>query len=270
MKNLVSRFPFPVLRIVLASVALLLTFAVAQAQEHAAPHPQQTTEQQKQEGHQQPGVNQQFEQPLAAQSGEAAHGAAEHGEENDQHKMVTELKQSPSVRWMADRLHISPVAGYWVGYILDFLILALLIYLALKKNLPAAFRSRTQTIQRDMEEGRKASEEANRRLADVEARLAKLDDEVAGMRNAAEQEAIAEEQRILAAAEEDKRRIVEAAESEIAAVTKQARQELKAFTADLAVSLAERRMHVDAATDAALVRSFTEQLADRNGKEGQQ
>jgi F-type H+-transporting ATPase subunit b len=216
---------------------------------------------------QQQGINEQFGKPLAAESSEAANPEAK---ENDQEKMVHELKHSPSVRWMATHLHISPAAGYWVGYILDFGILALLVVWALKKNLPAAFRSRTVTIQRGIEEAHKASEEANRRLADVEARLAKLDDEVASMRNAAEQEAVAEEQRILAAAEEVKRRIVEAAESEIAAVTKQARQELKAFTADLAVSLAERRMHVDAATDAALVRSFTEQLADRNGKEGQQ
>jgi F-type H+-transporting ATPase subunit b len=268
MKNTVSRFPSSVSRFLMLTLVAFVALGVVQAQEHkAVPQAPQKQEEKKSGSQQQPGINEQFGQPLAAESSEAAGTQAK---ENDQEKMVLELKQSPSVRWMATHLHISPMAGYWVGYILDFGILALLIVLALKKNLPAAFRSRTATIQRGIEEAHKARGEANQRLAEIEARLAKLDDEVAAMRVASEQETAAEEQRILNAADEDRRRIVEAAESEIAAAAKQARHELKAFTADLAVSLAERRMHIDSETDAALVRSFTEQLANPAGKDGQQ
>jgi F-type H+-transporting ATPase subunit b len=219
-----------------------------------------------------PEINQEFGKPLAAES-EAAAGERPQEAEGSQEKMERELKFSPAVRRIAKLLHVSPVLGYWISLILDFCLLALLIGWALKKNLPAMFRTRTQTIQRGIQEARATSEEANRRLADIEARLAKLDTEVGAMRTAAEREAAAEEQRITAAAGEDARRVVEAAESEIAAAAKQAHRELKAFAADLAVSLAEQRIQVNPATDQALVREFTGQLGaagdgGNSGKDG--
>ena len=125
------------------------------------------------------------------------------------------------------------------------------------------FRTRTQTIQRGIGEARKASEEANRRLlADIEARLAKLDSEIGALRAAAEKEAVAEEHRVQQAAEEDVRRVVEVAEVEIAAAPPAARRELKAYTADLAVTLAQKRIQIDAATDQELVRSFVGRVSD--------
>jgi F-type H+-transporting ATPase subunit b len=88
------------------------------------------------------------------------------------------------------------------------------------------------------------------------------------MRNAAEKEAAAEEARIQAAVEEEKRKIVESAQQEIAAAAKAARRELTAYAADLAVGLAKKQIHVDAATDQALVRNFAAQLGtDSPGKE---
>ena len=122
-------------------------------------------------------------------------------------------------------------------------------------------RQRSVLIVQAMEEARRASEDANRRLAEIEARLSKLDGEIGGMRAAAEQEAAAEEQRIKAAAAEDGRKIVESAEQEIAAAAKAARRELTAYAADLAVSLAKKQIHVDPATDQALLRSFAQQLS---------
>jgi F0F1-type ATP synthase membrane subunit b/b' len=85
------------------------------------------------------------------------------------------------------------------------------------------------------------------------------------MRAAAEQEAAAEEQRIKAAAAEDARKIVVSAEQEIAAAAKAARRELTAYAADLAVSLAKKQIHVDAATDQALLRSFAKELSVNGG-----
>ena len=63
-----------------------------------------------------------------------------------------------------------------------------------------------------------------------------------------------------AAAEEDARKIVVSAEQEIAAAAKAARRQLTAYAADLAVGLARKQIHVDAATDQALVRNFAGQL----------
>jgi F-type H+-transporting ATPase subunit b len=257
-----------------AIVAGLLFPALAFPQHSATGEKPAAQNQQKAEPHQpaqgqQPGINEEFGQPLAAESAEAA---GQHGEgASSQEKMVEELKFSPSVRLLAKYLHVSPIGGYWVGILFDFGILALLIVIALKKNLPSMFRTRTQTIQRGIAEARKASEEANQRLAAIETRLARLDTEIEALRGAAEQEAAAEEKRIQAAAEQDAQRVIEAAEAEIVAATKLARRELKTYAADLAVTLAEKRIHVDAATDQELVRSFVSQLGaagdDGGGKD---
>jgi F-type H+-transporting ATPase subunit b len=145
--------------------------------------------------------------------------------------------------------------------LLNFVIIAAAIFWLSKKNLPGLFRNRTASIQKAMEEARKASDDANRRLAEIEARLSKLDSEIGGMRAAAEKEAAAEEERIRISAAEDARKIVDSAEQEITAAAKSARRELKAFAAELAVSLATKQMHVDPATDQALLRNFAQQLS---------
>jgi F0F1-type ATP synthase membrane subunit b/b' len=118
-----------------------------------------------------------------------------------------------------------------------------------------------------MQEAQKASAEANQRLTEIEARLSKLDAEIGNMRGAAEKEASAEEDRIQAAAAEEASKIVAAAGEEIAAAGLAARRELSAHAANLAVSLASKQIHVDSATDQALVSSFASQLpAEPNGK----
>ena len=173
-----------------------------------------------------------------------------------------QFKQSPSVKFVARLTGLSLLHAYWLSVLVNFGVVAGLIIWFSKKNLPGIFRSRTASIQKAMDEARKASEEANRRLGDIEGRLSQLGVEIAEMRAAAEKEAAAEEARIKAAAEEDARKIVESAEQEIAAAAKSARRELTAYAADLAVSLAAKQIKVDSATDQRLVRSFAEQLSD--------
>ena len=237
----------------------------------AVPNPPSQAASQQPSAELKPGINEEFSQPLAAESAEAAGERGEaKGSGTSQEKMVEELKYSPSVRTLAKYLHLSPIGGYWVGILFDFGILTVLIVVALKKNLPSMFRTRTQTIQRGIAEARKASEEANQRLADIEARLAKLDSEIGALRAAAEKEAAAEEHRVQQAAEEDVRRVVEVAEVEVAAAAKAARRELKAYTADLAVTLAQKRIQIDAATDQELVRSFVSELATAGGDGGKE
>ncbi|MGB8985474.1 MAG: ATPase, partial [Candidatus Sulfotelmatobacter sp.] len=120
-----------------------------------------------------------------------------------------------------------------------------------------------------MQEAQKASEEARRRLADIEARLMRLDGEIGMMRNAAEKEAAAEEARIRAAAEEDARKMLESTQQEIATAVKAARRELMAYAAELAVGLAEKQIRVDAATDQALLRNFAGQLGAASASSGE-
>ena len=158
--------------------------------------------------------------------------------------------------------------AYLLCVLLNFAMVAGVVFWAAKKNLPGMFRNRTAGIQKAIQEARKASEDANRRLADIESRLSRLDTEIGTMRTAAEKEAAAEEVRIKAAAEEDAKRIVESAEQEIAAATKAARRELTAYAADLAVTLATRQIHVDSPTDQSLIRNFARGLGDNGGAPG--
>jgi len=194
-----------------------------------------------------------------AESGTEKKDAAEKGENG-------EFKESASVRYLARKLGMKPTSTYWIAVILNFAVVAGAIYFLSRMHLPTLFRNRTESIRKAMDEAQKASTEARQRLSDIEARLGKLDGEIAGMRSAAEKDAAAEEERIRAAAEEDKKKIVEAAEQEIAAAGKTAQRDLKAFAAELAVSLAQKRMTVDDATDRALVKTFADQLG--SGKDG--
>jgi F-type H+-transporting ATPase subunit b len=181
-----------------------------------------------------------------------------------------EFKQSPSVKFVAQLTGLSLQHAYWLSVLLNFGVVAGLIFWLSKKNLPGIFRSRTEFIQKALAEAHQASQEANRRLADIEARLSQLGVEISEMRAAADKEAAEEEARIKAAAAEDARKIVQSAEQEIAAAAKSARRELTAYAADLAVSLATKQIKVESATDQELVRSFARQLSDGSpqGKDG--
>ncbi len=239
--------------LIFAACALLTVGAIAQEQ-HPASTPPPASAQSEQAGSEQNATSQTPGQELAHASNEAAEGdATEH------------FKHSPVVRWMSKHLGVSPTAEYWVLYSIDFVIIALAIAWIWKKNIPGAFRARTATIRKTMDEAQAASADANRRLSDIEGRLSKLDQEIASMRAAAEQEAAAEEARIRAASEEESKRIVEGAQAEIESASRVAQRELKAYAAELAVALAEKKIHVDPNTDRALVERFSRELGNGNG-----
>jgi F-type H+-transporting ATPase subunit b len=181
-----------------------------------------------------------------------------------------QFKHSASVQMVAKLTGLSLDNAYWLCVVLNFAVVAGAIIYFSKRNLPGMFRNRTASIQKAMQEARKASEDANRRLGEIEARLSRLDTEISGMRATAEKEAVTEEARIKAAAEEDGRKIVESAEQEIAAAAKLARRELTNYAANLAVSLAAKQIKVDPATDQALVQGFARELSPKSGSGGGQ
>jgi F-type H+-transporting ATPase subunit b len=194
----------------------------------------------------------------AAQSASSSSGAEKDSGEDE----TAQFKHSASVKLLSRITGLSMDGAYWLAVGLNFAVVVGLIAWASKKNLPTIFRNRTAYIQKSLEEARRASEDANRRLSDIESRLGRLDQEIAEMRAAGEKEAAAEEERIKAATAEDARRILESAQQEIAAAAKAARRELTVFAADLAVSLAAKQIHVDGNTDRVLVRRFARQLSD--------
>jgi len=201
-----------------------------------------------------------------AVSGELAKESREAAAEDEN----AQFRHSASVQMVAKLTGLSLDNAYWLCTVLNFAIVAGVVLYFSKKNLPGVFRNRTASIQKAMQEARQASEDANRRLGEIEARLSRLDAEIAGMRATAEKDAAAEEARIKAAAEEDARKIVESAEQEIAAAAKLARRELTNYAANLAVSLAAKQIKVDAATDQALVQGFARELSPKSGSGGGQ
>jgi F-type H+-transporting ATPase subunit b len=207
------------------------------------------------------------EHSAASASTAPAKASREAAAEDDEQ---AQFKHSWMVQWVAKLTGLSLNGAYWLCTALNFAIVAAAIGYFSKQSLPGMFRNRTASIQKAMQEARRASEDANRRLAEIETRLSRLDAEIAGMRSTAEKEALAEEARIKAAAEEDGRKIVESAGQEIAAAAKSARRELTSYAANLAVALAARQIKVDPATDQALVREFAKELSSKSSNDGGQ
>lgn len=239
-----AKIPFQALLLALLLLSLAGGRTRLHAQEPASPPPQkkQDASEQKQRG---------LSQELTHETREAA------GEEKDD---TAEFKRSTSLRLISKWTGLSLPIAYRISELINFSVIVGVIVWAARKNLPGIFSARTASIQKAMQEAQKASEEARRRLADIESRLMKLDVEIGMMRDAAEKDAAAEEARIQAAAQEDARKIVETAQQEIAAAAKTARRELTAYAADLAIGLAQKQIRIDAATDQALVRNFAGEL----------
>jgi F-type H+-transporting ATPase subunit b len=235
---------------------LLLAFSFAFAQsEPASSEPKAPARSSAPAAQQSNGMREQLAHASNTAAGEDGKQEEEEG---------AEFKQSGPVKAFARVTGLGLHTAYWVLVAINFLIIALLVLWGLKKNLPAMFKARTETIRKSMDEARHASEDANRRLSDIESRLGRLDTEIEQMKKQAEADMAAEEQRIRAAAEEERKHILANSEQEIEAAARAARRDLKAYAAELAVSLAEKRIIVDANTDAALVRTFVRDL----GKDG--
>jgi F-type H+-transporting ATPase subunit b len=178
------------------------------------------------------------------------------------------LKHSAVVQKLAKLTGLNVHQAHMLAMILNFAIIVFVVVWFGRKALPGMLRNRNESIQRALEEARAASQEANRRLAEIESRLRQLDVEIGQIQAHAEKEAEAEEARIKSAAEDDIRKVVEAAEQEIAAAAKLARRELTSHTADLAIALARKQIHVDNNTDQVLVRNFASKLSQGGGKDG--
>jgi F-type H+-transporting ATPase subunit b len=202
-----------------------------------------------------------------SQAGKAKAGGGEHMDEPETNAEVEQYRHSSTVNAIA---RIAPVKTETAAQIFeDFnsgvLILAIAIFLW--KVVPKMLRKRSETLEKELIEARLATDNANRRLAEVEARLLRLDSEIDAIRHQVEQEAVGDEQRIHAALESERERIIASAEREIGAVQAAAQRDLKKFAANLAIDNAMRRIQLSTDTDRALVREFGKSLNKDSGGE---
>lgn len=197
-------------------------------------------------------------QQNGARTAQAAPSGMAKAEHMDADSPDFQYTHSAAVHTVAGWLHVSTDVAAWIFEAFNSGVIVLAIVILLWKALPKVFRSRSDRLARSLEDARRATEEANRLVADVEARLSRLDSEIEQMRAAMERDSADEEKRILAAMEAEKHRIIASAEQEIAATQAGAQRDLRKFAADLAIDNAMRRIQISAETDRALVKEFGE------------
>lgn len=183
-------------------------------------------------------------------------GAAEDSEASE----TNAYRHSSAVRYVARVLHMPLEATAKTFEYLNFAILAVSILYFLFKLVPKIFRSRRDALAKQLVDARSATQQANERLGGVEARLARLDDEIASIRKQVEQDAVQDEIRIKAALEDDKKRIAEAAGQEVEAAGAAAQRELRRFAAEIAVEHATRNLSLTAEIDRRLVSDFAREI----------
>jgi F-type H+-transporting ATPase subunit b len=149
---------------------------------------------------------------------------------------------------------------------INFAIVAIVVLWVFGKLLPPKFRANRETISSAITKATAVKAEADRQLADAEARLANLEQEVAELRLAGQKEAVADAQRIREMAKSDAEKISVAARAEIEAAERAARIELKMLAAKLAVDGAESLLAKQLTPQAqeSLVNGFVKSLEGRS------
>jgi F-type H+-transporting ATPase subunit b len=178
-------------------------------------------------------------------------------------------RHSASVQWLARWLHMDKEAAARLFEYLNFAILAGAILFALRKYLPKTFRENRKNIQQRLLDARTATEQAHERLAAIEQRLGRLDEEIAAISKQAEKDSVEDEARIKATIEEERRRIVAATSQDIAAAASAAQRELKRFAAGLAVDRAAQRIALTEDDDRGLMEEFAHSLGQHTQGRGE-
>ena len=150
----------------------------------------------------------------------------------------------------------------------NFVILAAGAGYLLGKHLPAFFKGRTTEIQRDITEAQQQKQAAEKRAAEMDARLKSLGADIEKFRTEAKIEMEQEAQRIRQETAHQIEKLQKQAEQEIESRGNLATRELRVYAAKLALDLAEQRIRtrLDAATEAGLVDDFTKDLQQQGSK----
>ncbi len=149
----------------------------------------------------------------------------------------------------------------WLFRWVNFGIISALIIYAFWKVAPR-FRSRREELSRQIQEGARAREAAQRDLREVQAKMAGIDTLTAELRGEAKRAAEAEAKRLRELAKTEAGMIEQAAKAEIAAAERAARIELRVFAARKAIERAEGMLQgeMTSKAEAALFGTFVAEL----------
>ena len=156
--------------------------------------------------------------------------------------------------------HSTEVSPIWKWA--NFAILAVGIGYGMAKGLPPLFRSRTKEIQQGIAEAQQMKQDAEKRSAEMDARLNSLGADIEKFRTQSAAEMQQEGDRIGRETAAQIKKIEQQAAVEIESVGKTARRQLKEYAAELALGLAEERLRlrIDGAAESALVDDFVRDL----------
>ena len=140
------------------------------------------------------------------------------------------------------------------------------MFYILKRPLTDGFRSRKESIRRELLEARQQLDHALTRLNEIESRLANVDAEVANIQQHAAHEAEAERKRIGQQSESEIASLRERAQRDIENAAKVAAQDLRLFVARESVRLAEAtlRSEISNEDDRKLVQASLVQFGGRH------
>jgi F-type H+-transporting ATPase subunit b len=149
----------------------------------------------------------------------------------------------------------------WLFRWINFGIISALIIYAFLKAAPQ-FRSRREELSRQIQEGARAREAAERDLHEVQTKMANIGTLTAELHIEAKRAAEVEAQRLRELAKTEAGMIEEAAKAEIVAAERAARLELRAFAARQAIERAEAMLQgeMTSAAEAALFGAFVTEL----------
>jgi F-type H+-transporting ATPase subunit b len=138
----------------------------------------------------------------------------------------------------------------------------------LGKHLPAFFKNRTADIHKDITEAQQQKLAAEKRAAEMDARLSTLGADIEKFRAQSKIEMEQEGARIRQETAQQIEKLQRQAEQEIESAGNLATRELREYAAKLALDLAEQRIRtrLDAATEAGLVDDFTRDLQQQGLK----
>jgi len=152
--------------------------------------------------------------------------------------------------------------------VINFVILVGGLGYLLRKPLGEFFSSRSASIQKSLDEGRKALEASQAKLAVVEEKLRRLEEEIAAFKASATREMEAERLRMQQSSAEETARILESARAQTDVAVRGAKLELKNYAAQKSVKLAEEliRTRLDDSGRRRLVAQFVATLESKERK----
>jgi F-type H+-transporting ATPase subunit b len=192
--------------------------------------------------------------PAATETHEgAAHEAQPAGEGQAAHEAVSAEHEGAAAHGEAHAAgHHGPAMklfgkeygnlGAFLVQLLNFAIYAAALFFMLKGALSAMFKSRKEELETLLAQAEKDRAEGEAQLKAVEAKMAGLEGELAGILSKADADAEIEKQRVLEAARAEAAQILAQAQAEIGFQKRQAEQELRTLVAELAVEGAAKRL----------------------------